>query len=96
MKGRDEMTVSTANSALQRAITDWRDSFMGVTTYQTAGNVLSSVQDLCIDNQVTTIELPLALYNLYTEAWRRADGGRAGTFNAAELICAANDALREL
>jgi hypothetical protein len=96
MKGRDEMTVSTKNTALQQAITAWRNSFTGVTTHQAAGDVLSSMQDLCIDGRIVTIELPATLYDLYVEARRRAEGGRTGTFSATELICAANNALREL
>jgi hypothetical protein len=96
MKGRDEMTVSTANTALQQAITGWRNSFTGVTTHQAAGDVLSAVQDLCIDSRIVTFELPATLYDLYVEARRRTEGGRVGTFSATELICAANAALREL
>jgi hypothetical protein len=96
MKGCDDMTVSTTHIALQVAITAWRNSFTGVTTHQAAGDVLSSLQDLCIDNQIGLIELPATLYDLYTEARRRAEGGRVGTFGAAELICAANDSLGEL
>jgi hypothetical protein len=96
MKGRDEMTVSTTSTALRVAITVWRNSFMGVTTHQTAGDVLSSLQDLCIDNLLVTIELPATLYDLYTEARRRSEGERVGTFSATELVCAANTALSEL
>lgn len=96
MKGRDTMTVSTVPTALHQAITGWRDSFMGVTTHQAAGDVVSAVQDLCIDTHLTTIELPATLYDLYVEAKRRAQVERLGTFSATELICAANTALREL
>lgn len=96
MKGRDKMTVSTVPTALHQAITDWGNSFKGVTRPQAAGDVASSVQDLCIDAHLTTIELPHALYTLYTEARRRSEGGPVGTFSATELIDVANRSLREL
>jgi len=96
MKGRDEMTVSATSIALRVAITVWRNSFMGVTTHQTAGDVQSSLQDLCIDNLIGTTALPATLYNLYAEARRRTEGGRVGTFTTTELVRAANNALGEL
>jgi hypothetical protein len=90
------MTVSTATAVLRQAIVDWRDSFMGVTTHQAAGHVMSSVQNLCIDVHLTTNELPDALRAMYAEARRRSEGGRVGTFTASELVRAANTALKEL
>ncbi|HEU4715942.1 MAG TPA: hypothetical protein VFS14_03880 [Candidatus Saccharimonadales bacterium] len=96
MKGRDKMTVSTVPTALHQAITDWGNSFKGVTRPQAAGDVASSVQDLCIDTHLTTIELPATLYDLYVEAKRRAQVERLGTFSATELIDVANRSLREL
>ena len=90
------MAVSTANAVLRQAIVDWRDSFMGVTSDQEAGNVQGSVQNLCIDALVTTDELPPALRNLYVEARRRASGLFARGFDTPTLIRTANEALGQL
>lgn len=94
------MAVSTANAVLRRGIVDWRDSFMGVTTHQQAGDVKSSLLDICIDASVSTNGLPATLQALYTDAddraKRQARGGFPQPFDAAVLIRMANEALGQM
>ena len=90
------MAVSTANAVLRRVIVDWRDSFMGVTSDQEAGDIQSSLQNLCIDALVAIDELPPALHDLYVEARRRARGLFARGFDTPTLIRTANEALSQL
>jgi len=90
------MAVSTEPTTLRNAITGWHDSYMGVTSEQDPGAVRSSLADLCLDCHIVTYELPAPLYDLYTEAGRRSEGNRVGSFAAAELRRAAMNALREL
>jgi hypothetical protein len=90
------MTVSTEPTTLRSAITGWLDSFSGVTGEQNAGAVRSSLADICLDSHIVTYELPATLYDLYTEAGRRSEGTRVGTFTVAELVRIGRNALREL
>lgn len=100
MKGCDDMTVSTTHIALQVAITLWRNSSMGVTSRQSAGDVKSSLEDICIDACVGTNALPASLRTLHAEAAdrvrRQNRGGYPNPFDTAELIRIANEALGQL
>jgi len=100
IKERDTMTVSTAYAQLRQGIIDWRDSFMGVTNRQPAGDIKSSLLDICIDAGVGSTELPAPLQSLFSDATdriaRQARGGYPQPFDVAELIRTANEALDKL
>lgn len=91
------MTVSAEPTTLRKAIVSWRNSFMGVTSvYQQADSVYGSMQNLCIESQMSPAELPPVLQALYDEAKRRGQNGRTGTFETAQLIRTADSALSEM
>ena len=94
------MTVSTATAVLRQGIIDWRDSFMGVTERQKAGDVKSSLLDICIDAGAGPEALPTSLQSMITDAddriRRQARGGYPQPFDPAVLIRTANEALKEL
>jgi hypothetical protein len=94
------MTVSTATTVLRRLIVDWRDSFMGVTKRQEAGDVKSSLLDICIDAGAGPEVLPTPLQFVFTDAddriQRQARGGYPQPFEPAVLIRTANEALDQL
>jgi hypothetical protein len=94
------MAVSTANAVLRQVIGNWRDSLMGVRGRQDAGDVKSSLEDICIDARVGTNALPASLHALYTEASdrvrRQGRGGYPNPFDVAELTRTASEALGQL
>lgn len=94
------MAVSTANAVLRRVIGEWRDSLAGVRVCQAAGDVKSSLEDICIDARVGTQALPPSLHALYVRASdqvrRQERGGYPNPFDVAELTKVASEALGQL
>lgn len=84
---------------LRTAIEDWQRA-RAKHGYTSAGEVWSSLLDLCLEMQMVTLELPPALWALHIEARGYHDqamkGGERREYSATQLGKVANNAIKNL